>query len=212
MPGERYTQRELTTMSRADFEIAAANNFEAGSVERAKRDAENGHPMNAAEIPFTPPSGADLTSATPTQVRLRSAVEPSDSVWISKRGQGQDFVCPSGQKCRLRALDPADLIPTGILDRITRLEGLADELVQRAEGAPPAKAKMPSTADFQLILDTLNDVIPLAVAEPKVYRDGDEEAPDGAIRVSDIDLEDRMAILAESLKGIKILDRFRNAG
>jgi hypothetical protein len=71
---------------------------------------------------------------------------------------------------------------------------------------------MPSREDFRMLLEVLNALVPLAVEEPTVYADG-AEVPEGVedpIFASDIDLEDRMAIMDESLKGIKMLDRFRH--
>jgi hypothetical protein len=145
-------------------------------------------------------------------------VVPDGNVWSSKKaGNSLDFTCPSGQTCRLRKLTPERLLESGMLDRISRLEGLASELVDRAEGQPPVR-KMPSREDLAMLLETINVVIPLAVEEPQVWADSATEAeitaagadPANVIRCSDIDLDDRMAILEESLKGIRALDRFRN--
>lgn len=136
--------------------------------------------------------------------------EPRADVWASKAKSSEDFVCPSGQTCRLQSISPEDLLERGMLDQVTRLEGLADVLVQQAEGQPPQANKVPSREDFRALLEVLNAVVPLAVAEPKVYEDGDESAPEDAIRVSDIDLEDRVAILEKALEKIRVLDRFRN--
>lgn len=158
------------------------------------------------------PAGADLTSSAPVQKTLGSAVpqpEPRADVWSTAK-RTTDFTCPSGQTCKMVRLQPQTLLEHGLLDKITRLEGLADDLVQEAEGQPPKATSVPSSEDLKGVLEVLGMVIPLVVVEPKVYEDDDKEAPEGAIRVRDIDLEDRMAILEESMRGLKSLDRFRN--
>jgi hypothetical protein len=140
------------------------------------------------------------------------APEPSDNVWGNRAKDEQDFVAPSGQKCRLKRLKPEDLLPLGILDKITRLEGLANDLVARAEGQPPEKQTMPSEEDLKTLLETVNLLMPIAIMQPKVYADDDPAAPVGSIRVSDIDLMDRISIMEHSLRKIRGLDRFRHAG
>lgn len=152
---------------------------------------------------------------TNTSVNLGSSApaRPSKNVWASKKKDKTfDFTCPSGQTCRLRPLEPQELLEKGLLDQVTRLEGLAASLVDQAEGKPPAAKRLPTREELTSVLDVLNLVIPLAVAEPTVLEipeTGQDRHPDG-IYADDIDLEDRMAILEESLKGIKALDRFRN--
>lgn len=145
------------------------------------------------------------------------AVNPvgNDNVWATAlESRTHEFVTPSGQKCKLREISPESLLESGILDRVTRLEGLAAELAEKAEGAPPtSKKKLPSREDLALLIDTVNLLVPLAVAEPAVYPDvkPDETAEPGRIYVSMIALDDRIAIMEESMKGLKALDAFRNA-
>lgn len=147
------------------------------------------------------------------EVKLPSAVRTN--VWAENaKADGKeefDFTAPSGQVCRLRKLTPEMLLPLGILDRVTRLEGLADNLVQQAEGQPPTVSEMPSQEDFELLLETLNLLVPIAVAQPRIYANNDKDAPEGSIRVYHIELNDRVAIMERSLKGLAKLDRFRNA-
>lgn len=216
MPGDRYTQSELATMPREDFEIAAKYNFESGSVERFKQNLASAD-GSKPDAYIATAAGIDLSqgefSEQPPQINLgssapRPAPQPSKNVWGSKRPK--PFVCPSGQTCLLRRLEPERLMEAGLLDRVTRLEGLANELVQTAEGQPPSKRGLPSTEDFQKLLEVINLIVPLAVVEPKLYAEDDSEAPEGAIYVTDVDLEDRMAIMEEALKGLRALDRFRH--
>jgi hypothetical protein len=175
-----YTSEELQTMPREEFEAAVARGF----------------------IRATP-------ATTPPPV-------PSADVWRTAKEAGKsrtrDFTCPSGQTCRIRPLDPERLLEHGILDKITRLEGLADGLVQTAEGQPPVLGKVPTREELELLLDTVNIIVPLAVEEPylsPVPEKGTARNPE-LIYVDDVDVDDRMAILEEALKGLKQLDRFRH--
>jgi hypothetical protein len=206
MPGEfsnsEYNPTELREMSREDFDAAAARGF--------KRPRP--------EAPFPVPAGADLTSATPTRITLGSAVPKSSPIanpnaWVEKKSRPRPFTCPSGQTCLLQSIAPEALLERGLLDQISRLEGLADELVQKAEGQPPTKPKMPSREDFKGLLEVLNAILPLAVVEPVIAEmpaEGESRNPE-LIYPDDVDLEDRMAILEESMKALRALDRFRNA-
>lgn len=206
-----YTGAEVAAMDSDTFKAAQMRGFtrEAqpvtpDSVAAAYASARSDLQEHVTGRPAA--AGVPVGSSVP----VRSA-QPSATVWASKKAAGEDFVCPSGQTCKLRTLSPESLLTEGILDRVTRLEGLADSLVTTAEGQPPAKPKLPSEEDFKLLLETINLVIPLAVAEPTVYKDDDPDAPADGIRVSDIELTDRMAILEKSLSGVRALDAFRNA-
>lgn len=213
MPGDRYTQQELSTMSREDFERAARNNFERPT------DAPETFTFNVADAAARAAAqgAAGLTSMAPSQINLRSAAPtptaaPDPNAWATaKTKRSKDFTCPSGQTCRLRPLSPETLLEAGILDRITRLEGLASVLVDQAEGAPPKAATPPSRDDFKMLLGTINQLVILAVETPHLYEEDETvEGEENVIRVTDVDLEDRMAIMEEALRGLKLLDRFRN--
>jgi hypothetical protein len=213
MPGENdekrmgdYTLAELNQMTTGEYANASAHGF---------------------HKPVKSP-GAALVVELPEQITLPSAVpqpvstpEPDPNAWANaKSRQGKDFTCPSGQTCRLKPLDPERLLQAGILDKVTRLEGLADVLIQAAEGQPPTMAKIPSREELWMLLKTINELIPLAVEQPTVWAipDIDDPVVENRIRqadriyVDDIDLDDRVAILEEALKGLRLLDRFRNPG
>jgi hypothetical protein len=155
-----------------------------------------------------PTSEINLGTSMPT-----AAPVPRDDVWATKvRSDGMEFVAPSGQKCLLREVTPDRLLEAGILDKVTRLEGLAEELIRKSAGLPPEKQAMPSREELGALLEVVNALMPIAVLKPTVYLDGDIEAPEGAIFASDIDLEDRLAIMAEALKSVRKLDPFRDLG
>lgn len=157
----------------------------------------------------------EYADASVRQFRKPETAVSDDNVWARRQAAGAtdsaDFVVPSGQKCRLRQLTPEMLLPLGILDKVTRLEGMAQSLVDVAEGQPPAPEKAPSRADFELLLETINLIVPLAVEQPTVVADGAVDAPADAIRVSSIDLTDRVAIMEKALEKIRALDRFRHS-
>lgn len=209
MPGETntigdYTAAEVAAMDAETFKAAQARGFKKDQpvtpedVAAAYASARTDLPEHVTGRPAA--AGVTLGSSVP---------QPSGNVWASKRATGEDFTCPSGQTCKLRPLAPERLLEHGILDQVSRLEGIAASLVDTAEGAPPSAQHMPTAEEFGALLKLINTVVPLAVVEPQVYADDASDAPDGAIRVSDIDLEDRMAILEKSLSGVKALDSFR---
>lgn len=184
MPGA-YNEKDLLAMSPEEIAAAAARGWNKPAADPADARPET-------------------TDRTP---------QPSGDVWKRRKSGADVFTCPSGQTCRLRSITPDKLLLTGILDRVNSLETLAAKLAHDAQGNPPVKETMPTREEFAELLSVINKVVPLAVAEPTVLPDpapGEEE--DGVLYVSDIDLDDRMAIMAEALKGIRALDRFRNAG
>ena len=200
MPGEStigdYTAAEIAAMDVATFQAAKESGFKKALV--ASPLAQAVAQANAA--------GLNLGSSVPAREE-----QPQDggNVWARKRKGDKDFTCPSGQTCRLRPLEIEKLMMAGVLDQVTRLEGLAQQLVSSAEGQPPAKPTMPSREDFQALLDLVNVVVPMAVVEPHLYADDDPDCPADGIRVSDVGLDDRIAILNEALAGVKLLDNFR---
>lgn len=201
MPGDSnigdYTTKQLMEMSREEFLAAEARGWKVPSAGEFSPGLLDG-------IPERPAAAG---------VAVRAAPEPADDVWARARGErGRDFVCPSGQRCRLVDVAPDRLLAAGILDKVTRLEGLAQDLIDRAEGKPPEKLQEPSREDLEAMVEVINVIVPLAVVKPSVFADDDPQAGSDDIRVSDIDFGDRVAILNEALKGLKALDRFRNAG
>lgn len=191
-----------------DYTIAELNAMPTDQLEAAKAA---GFRKSVAAFPVP-----DLNARPDAEIRLGSSVPAATrgalgAGWAKKRTSTEEFVCPSGERCRLRPLSPERLLEVGILDRVTRLEGLADQLVQQAEGAPPTKSKMPTREEFADLLDTINLLVPIAVAEPEVVSDSvpDDELRDGQIKISWIDLGDRIAIMTKALDSLTALDRFR---
>jgi len=215
MPGENsnaglgdYTAVELSQMTPADFAAAQARGFtrllvSAPGAQHTERPAAAGVSVGSPFPGIVTQRTVEVEAFTPPQI--------TGNVWGSKKSD-EDFIAPSGQKCRMRPLQLERLLMEGILDQVTRLDGLAQALINQSQGLPPEKQTMPSAEDFGTLLNLVNKITLLAVAEPAVFADDDRTAPAGAIRVGDIDLMDRIAILEHALKGVKGLDNFRNAG
>lgn len=187
MPGD-YEIDEIELMSGEEFAAAKARGW-------TKLPAE---------------TSVQLGSSVPAPV----PVENPDTVWAKRKfNRGNDFTVPSGQRCKLKKLEVEDLLEAGILDQVTRLEGLAQELIDRSSGEPPTLNKVPNRENLATLLTLVNVVVPMAVVEPKVLpipQDGEERA-DGVLYADDIDLMDRIAIMNESLREVAMLDHFRHS-
>jgi hypothetical protein len=199
MPGD-YTDAEIAAMSTTELVEARVNEWRKPQTTRLRPE----------EVRLIASPGADAPVQVESYAVPQSAPGGRD-VWKRKKSGDEDFTCPSGQTCRLRPLQLEKLMMEGILDQVTRLEGLAQALINQAEGLPPEKQHMPTREEFAQLLDAINSIVPMAVAEPRVYADDDKDAPDDALRVSDIELMDRVAIMEKALGGLKKMDNFRNA-
>lgn len=190
MPGD-YTDVEVAAMTPEDLYAAANRGWS--------------KPRDPADAPRPEYSGVPVPRPA-----------PSGDVWARRKTHGGDiFTCPSGQTCRIQPLTPEGLLVSGILDDISSLESLAQQLVDKAEGTPPGKpnlSDLPDREDLAKLLKVINAIIPLAVIEPVVLHDPIPPATmeEGKLYASDIDLADRMAIMQHSLRGIENLARFHN--
>lgn len=160
---------------------------------------------------------AEAQQQEDTQRLLATSVPPQNasegryapSVWGSNE---YDFQTPSGQLCRLRKLPLDKLAETGLLDRITRLPGLAGELVNKSQGLPPEQIEMPPAETVELLVEILDKLLPLVIVAPEVWPlppEG-EERLSVRIYVDSIDLGDRVAILEKAVGPLVKLDSFRN--
>lgn len=151
---------------------------------------------------YAPPSAAPADQAP-------SADPYAITAWADS---GYDFRVPSGQLCRLRKLDPAKLAVSGILDKITRLPGLAQDQIDRAEGAPPMKAdEMPSADAVSALSEVLSMLVPLAVEKPTIYpvpAEGEERVT-GRVYLDSVDFTDQVAIMERVTGGVRKMDAFR---
>jgi hypothetical protein len=210
MPGENsnaglgdYTAVELSQMTPADFAAAQARGFTKPLVSAPGAPVEE-RPAHA---------GVAVASPFPSIVTQPAPVFSGDgNVW-GRKTSSEEFTVPSGQRCIMRPLQMERLLMEGVLDQVTRLDGLAQALVNQSQGLPPEKQQMPTREEFGTLLDLVNKITIMAVAEPHVHADDETNpVPEGSVAVGDIDLMDRIAILEHALRNVKGLDNFRNAG
>lgn len=151
---------------------------------------------------------------TPSNAYVGPVASPVQTDPYAVTGWGSsvyDFVVPSGQMCQLKRLRPEELIGTGLLDKLTRLPGLAEEQIQKAEGKPPKGNENMSESEIMVMLPVINQLVCLVVKQPKVLPDPPEEQEriPGQVYVSDIDLFDRVAIMERVTGGVRKMDNFR---
>jgi hypothetical protein len=128
-----------------------------------------------------------------------------------------DFRTPSGQLCRLKKADVAELAEKGILDQVTRLPGVTAGVIATAEGQPPQKADtMPDRETIKTVIDLVNILVPMVVVAPEIcplpepMADGSPgPREEGRIYVDSIEITDRIAIMTRVLGGLQKLDAFR---
>jgi hypothetical protein len=151
----------------------------------------------------------DTVETTPSPVL--SAEPEADKYAVTTWGESEyDFRVPSGQLCRMKKIQPQELAGTGLLDRITRLPGLAEEQVRKAEGQPPTPA-MPEAEQLKTMVSLLEELLPLVVVKPKLHPNplnGEDKVP-GRVYVSDVDLADQIAIMERAVGGVAKMDNFR---
>jgi hypothetical protein len=99
------------------------------------------------------------------------------------------------------------------LEKLTRLPGVTQELINRSEGKPPASpvVGMPDKATMTTLVETLNTVLPLVIVRPTVHstpKDPKDKVA-GQIYVDSIPLPDRIAILNEVVGSVQKWDNFR---
>lgn len=143
--------------------------------------------------------------------------EPASPYAVTGWGSNlYDFEVPSGQLCQMKKLRPDELIGTGILDKLTRLPGLAEEQIQKAEGKPPVKEdETASEKQIMELLPVINQLVCLVVVQPKVWPEPSEDQEDniarveGRVYIGDVDLADQVAIMERVTSGVRKMDNFR---
>jgi hypothetical protein len=173
-------------------------------------------------MPGTPNFG-DMTTEEFAQWQAQQSVRPADvmpvvpvdpyaetaAAWLSDEF---DFDLPSGSKCRMRKMPLKELATKGILDRVTRLPGIVEEVIEKSENKPPKPAvdDIPDNETIEALDLLLNIIVPLVVVQPKVWEIPESgERVAGRIYPDTIELSDRVAIMERSMAGVKGLDSFR---
>lgn len=222
MPGTEYTIQELQAMSTDDFAAARVRDFR----------RPGGHPEDNVGLDLSPQARderEDKLAALEEQVRsmtastYRSSPVPlppqaqtyADTAASWASGGEFDFTTPSGSLCRLKPLPIEDLAANGMLDRLSRLPGITDELIQKSEGQPPTPVADTAKLLPQLIT-VLNEVLPLVVVKPTItpIPDANEDGTPGEREASciypdSIPFADRVAILDKVSGGLVKFDSFR---
>ena len=183
-----YSTAELASMTAEEVNAAKANGFVKPTVVPERNTS--GRHVESVE--------ANLSHADPYAVTSWGTLE-------------YDFRVPSGQLCRMTKLLPEELMANGILNKITRLPGYAQELADKAAGTPPKKTDDIDESDMQSVLEVLEILLPMVVVRPTVVASNTPKAevPAGAVLVKQIDLGDRIAIMERAMGGVTKLDNFR---
>jgi hypothetical protein len=204
-----FTRAELLEMNAVDMRAVLEGRLT--KAEHEGRQVPAAAEQRLGEAIF----GPDYTlPASPSQ-----GVRPNpDPYQVTSWGESEeDFRAPSGQLCRLRKIDPTDLLEMGILDEVSRLPGLVQSgPMATAQGKPPQD-------DNRLLLDMLKDptkleglmglmdkLVAYVVVRPSVQVwDGKIERVPGQVYTDMIHLGDRMAIMEHAMGAVRKLDNFR---
>lgn len=200
------TTPDFRQMSPEEFSVWQASNH---------YDPANA-PVTAVDVAQSYAAARTLSGLSPVAPGTPKAAEaptarPANEVW--GKDTEFDFVCPSGAMCRLRKLEVLNLLTAGIIDQVSRLPGIAQDLIDKAEIKPPTKTDEEaalSTDETLMLLNMLEIIVPMAVVSPEV-RAVPKEGPKtvGVIYLNTIDLGDQVAIMNRSLQGVVDLDPFR---
>ena len=127
----------------------------------------------------------------------------------------EEFIAPSGQRCRLKKLGLTELVKSGLVNQLNTLAGVVDKKVNKAKGAPPKDIdpmkmlKDERTMDNFLVI--VDKVLVLSVTAPHIYEVPDEgtERDPGRVYTDMVDLMDKVAIFEKSVGGLSALAAFR---
>jgi hypothetical protein len=203
MPVGKYSSDELMNMSAEAFLFAKEHGF-VKPVETATTvlDAE--------------PSPRPRPQASPTPEAIFPNEDPygaTAEAWLTGE---YDWRTPGGKLVRLKPFPLEQIAASGMLDKLTRLPGITSALITKSQGQPPAKA-IDMKDQAGMLIEVLNSVLPLCIAQPEVHPVPDPEDKDpekrqrvpGRIYIDSVPLPDRIAILTEVVGGVEKWDNFR---
>lgn len=195
-----FTRAELLEMSPDDMRAVMEG--------RKKRDETGAYEQRMGEAMF----GQGYVAPTP-------APASQDPYAVTAWGSNEeDFVAPSGQRCRLRKLDPKDLLEIGILDEVSRLPGLVQSgPIAQAQGKPPTTNEqtmlelLRDPKKFESLMGLMDKLVAYAVVRPNVkVWGGTSDREPGQVYTDMIQLGDRYAIMEHVMGAVAKLDSFRN--
>lgn len=196
---EMYSREELAAMDGHEYAAAAANGFNRPEALKVPfRDSGNRPSVNLELDPELGPATQKSPPSSPPQ-------DPYD--WSGTTEH--EFTVPSGRKCLLKNADVKELAAAGILDKVTRLQGLADKLVKQSQGEPPEKEGDMGKSILQLE-EVLDKLVPLVVIKPRLSPAVPmEERLKGRVYIDTVDFVDKVAIANHVLGALAKFDNFR---
>ena len=154
-----------------------------------------------------------MTSSEHTTPALPSQ-EQADPYAPTAWGQyDEELTVSSGQRCRVKKLDFADVMDAGLLDKLNTLQGVVEKHTKKGEGAPPVDPmKMLSDKRTSKQFSTLiDDVVIMCVTAPKLEKPpakvADRKA--GVVYVDTVGLVDKMEIFQHALGDVEAMSNFR---
>ena len=125
-----------------------------------------------------------------------------------------EFEVPSGQLCRVRKLDFADVMASGLMDKLNTLQGVVDKNIRKGEGQPPVDPMrmMQDRRTAIQFASLLNQVTCMVVTAPHVEMppENQKDRVDGAIYADTVGLADKMAIFQYAMGDLGKLESFRS--
>lgn len=145
---------------------------------------------------------------------MTSSVEKTDRYAPTSWGvYDEEMIVPSGQICRVKKLDLADVLASGMMDKLNTLQGVVDKNVRKSSGQPPTDPmKMLSDRrTAKQMAELMNEVVCLVVTAPVVVMPPErkEDRKDGVIYADTVHMMDKMEIFTRALGDLDQLESFR---
>jgi hypothetical protein len=200
-----FTRAELLDLSPEDMRAVLEGRLNKAEHDQRQAAAETAaHEAEYSLAPHPVPSQGVRPDADPYQVTSWGESE-------------EDFRAPSGQLCRLRKVDPTDLLEMGILDEVSRLPGLVQSgPMAEAQGKPPQDDNrillemLKDPAKLEGLMGLMDKLVAYVVVRPSVkVWDGKSGRVPGQVYTDMIHLGDRMAIMEHAMGAVRKLDNFR---
>lgn len=139
---------------------------------------------------------------------------PADPYAPTAWGQyDEELTVPSGQRCRVRKLDFADVMEAGLLDKLNTLQGVVDKHIKKGEGAPPTDPMklLKDKRTSQQFSSLIDDVVIMCVTQPPLTKapGAYKDRKPGVVYVDTVGLMDKMEIFEHALGELNKLASFR---
>lgn len=169
-----------------------------------------------SQDPFGVPVHASINFPSPESTSAPAPALVLDPYAPTAWGQtAEDFVCPSGQRCRVKKAQIQQLLQMGILDSVNSLSGVVDlEVIAKAQGLPPIdqiKELSKNQDKMNALFEVIDKAVCYAVEMPKLWpvpAEGEERVV-GRVYIDSVDLRDRIAIFEKVFGAISAMKPFR---